>query len=411
MLPKKVQTVATLGAGRALRNFSLRIGEMAVFVGADCCGASLLGQEYPRCQCSIQIIPERVQGGCCGTKASCVFLPPFVEPRITSEEWPCVVDGSCYHNVVVGLVTRTMGPTGLWSDDALGFLRCSAVHVWETLPGTMLVPLSETDYIDTVPSTKRPGLLKALEARDRGIKERFGIFVKREKIQADSAKVRKPRIIVDSGRQFQLQVGPYIVPLYNFMKANGVGLASGLSWPGRCDAISGMEAQLSGGTWLFFDFGKWDRSLLEDVEGASFGYVIDKYYGVGTYERTFKSGTVNKATDRQRRVKGIWKGGRRSGDAHTSLGNGIANLTICYAAALFAGIKQGDCQVMVDGDDVIMLAVVTPEQVEMMVQFCRTLGLDPQGGISPSQDAIEFCSHYFIRSPSTPCGWSYVPLR
>lgn len=134
--------------------------------------------------------------------------------------WIPQVHGPCAHNLVAGLLLRTMGPTPVATPDGLTSLRKAFCELKRVVRGRVAVPVEQWDFSRVVASYREKRLRVRYEQahssllseglclrRDAKVKA----FVKGDKLA--NYKVHKPRVIMGRSPRYNLELASYLKPI------------------------------------------------------------------------------------------------------------------------------------------------------------------------------------------------------
>jgi hypothetical protein len=282
----------------------------------------------------------------------------------------------------------------------------------ETVQTFDLDIISLDEWIERFPLNKRRRISKTLGRRCLAdwIKN---MFTKRELISKDV--IKAARAITMSSDSANAILGPNIVSIGNWLKKvwdvhNVITYASGMT---ASDAGEWMSICLDDGYCHFYedDFWNYDGTIHTDwlkLEHDVYCHLLG--------DELFQAALQNQLGGTAYTYFGhkfTWKGGRKSGDPNTSLGNSLINATVHYR------LVPGHKRLLVMGDDIVVATKerLTTEQISQV-----NIGLLASGFKSEFKASdpyrLSFCSRWFWTTGSrwflgpkigrfvSRCGWT-----
>lgn len=280
--------------------------------------------------------------------------------------WQPQVHKACAHNMVAGLLARTMGPTPDPTDCGIAAFRRAAATLRRVLKGRAVSP--ETwDFERVVASYKVKRLRVRYEAAKVSL-ERDGLctrrdsrvkaFVKGEKVKAE--KLHKPRVIMGRDPRYCLELASYLKPLehvvYPAMRGWGNKFLTHTRLVGK-----GLDARKRAAL-IRRKFNSEPGLVAFEVDCKSF----ESHLRVEHLEEEHKvyaslnpSPRLSKLLGWQKKFDGKGTGGvkfhlegvRASGDFNTGLGNTLVMCCLVLASAAALGHRF---DFLADGDNAIM---------------------------------------------------------
>lgn len=272
----------------------------------------------------------------------------------------------CAHNMVHGLLLRTMGPTPEPSKAGLTALQRAFREVRRVVLGRVVAPIEQWDF-DRVASSYREKRMRvryeqaAASLRNDGLCTRkdakVKAFVKGEKLA--NYKIHKPRIIMGRDPRYNLELASFLKPIEHavYPALRGWGnlflthtrlIGKGLNQNQRAALIDRK-------------FSSKPRLVAMEIDGKSFEshFVVPVLRGEhSVYKRLNSDPRLAELLGWQEEFAGAGsgvrfkvKGVRASGDFNTGLGNTITMCSLVLASAKALGLRF---DMIVDGDNALL---------------------------------------------------------
>lgn len=284
--------------------------------------------------------------------------------------WTPQVHGPCGHNMVWGLLLRTLGPTPQPTPEGLSRLRAAAREVRRVVSGRVSCPVDQWDFERVVASYGEKRLRVRYErARQSLLADGLctrsdavvSAFVKGEKLA--NYKVHKPRVIMARDPRYNLELASFLKPieheLYGALRGWGRRFYShtrligkGLGPDERAELIRRKMSSVPG-------------LVACEIDGKSFESHF--YRAMLRLEHLFYQGLQG---DPRLRLLLRWQlafrgrgegveyraaGVRASGDFNTGMGNTLAMCFLTLAVARTLGVRF---DLLADGDNALVFLTV-----------------------------------------------------
>ncbi|APG76280.1 hypothetical protein 2 [Hubei tombus-like virus 42] len=257
-----------------------------------------------------------------------------------------------------------------------------------------LEPLPFDQWVKRYPKWRRKQLEIAKMKVDKvGITSkdaRVRNFIKRE----TTHKFTDPRNISPRTDEFLVTVGPYISAIEKHAH-HAPFLVKGMGLKMRAKK---MDKLLGFGRYLEVDFTRFDKTISADIIRIVEKYLLTKPYSRDhhAYHQCMKQLTTTSGVSyfgTRYKVKGT----RCSGDAHTSLGNGLINRFIIWLC--LRKLPQNAWDSMHEGDDgIIGVSLSYVNQAVYNLQFLACLGFESKLKVCKSIEEVVFCGRRHVRT-------------
>lgn len=280
--------------------------------------------------------------------------------------WHPIVHGPCAHNLVAGLLARTMGPTPVASFHGLAALRGAFRELKRVVKGRVAAPVEQWDF-DRVASSYREKRMRVRYEKAASSLSSDGLcvrsdsdvkaFVKGEKLAR--YKIHKPRVIMGRSPRYNLELASFLKPIEHALYPALRGwdsrflsrtrlIGKGLDPKQRASLIRAKFLSCPDLVCFEVDGKSFESHFCEDVlvqEHSVYTSLcrdprLAKLLG---WQVEF----VGRGAGVRYRVKGV----RASGDFNTGLGNSLVMCCLVLASAKHLGLRF---DFLADGDNAVM---------------------------------------------------------
>jgi len=206
-----------------------------------------------------------------------------------------------------------------------------------------------------------------------------------------TVRLTDPRNISPRRAEFLVIVGPYIAAIEKALKAANF-LVKGYNIRERDKKMSNL---INYDTFIEVDYSRFDKTLHETVLNAvEHQYINDTFIDHSTFRNVFKYAlrTIGSSyLGTTYRVDGT----RCSGDAHTSIGNGIINHFVTWFC--LRKLPNDAWTSFHEGDDGV-IGVTEPYAAQALanLEYIWMFGLVPKLVVSTSLDDCTFCGRFLV---------------
>lgn len=287
------------------------------------------------------------------------------------------------------------------------------VRIWrraaKKMQSQIRVPFMEKmPYMDIVKSyagAKRRGYYLALQQLyQEGLNDRDSrvqMFIKPDRHPLDIITEKHPRAIQYRSKKFNLAMAAYLKPFEEWFYVQPYGysetraVVKGLNPYERAELFMEKVGCYTDPIYIELDHKHFDSTIA--VEHLKTTHKI--------YNKAFRSKQLMRLLRKQLRNVGYTKGGikykvdgtRMSGDYDTGLGNSLVNLIALTALMDHYKIKKWD--VILDGDDSVIIVEKRQLPVDFSATFLEKIGFRTKFIVKHSINTVDFCQARLMRYP------------